>query len=82
MNQLIAAAASVAFMAAPTTVSAQQAARSAAPAAVAPAGEHVGGSQIEGSGWVLPVVGVVALILLIILLTDNHHHHNDLPQSP
>lgn len=82
MNQLIAAAASVAFMAASTTASAQQAARTAAPTEVAPAGERVSGSQLEGNNWIYPVVGIVALILIIVLVTDSHHHHNDLPHSP
>jgi hypothetical protein len=77
---LIAAAASLAFMAAPTIAPAQQAARAAA-TEVSPAGEHVGGSQLHGD-YILPLVGLTVLLLIIILVADDHHHHNDLPHSP
>ena len=79
---MIAAAASLAFMAVPTIASAQQAPRTAAATEVAPAGEPVSGSQLEGNGWVYALVGLTVLILIIILATDNHHHNNDLPHSP
>jgi len=83
LNQIIAAAASVAFMAAPTIASAQQAPGNATTTEVAPAAEHVSGSQLEGNGWIYALVGVTVLILLIILVTDNNNHHNnDLPHSP
>jgi hypothetical protein len=64
-------------MATPAVAIAQQAAPAAA--AVAPAGENVGGSEIRG-GFILPLLGIAAIALVIFLAT-RHHHHN-LPTSP
>jgi hypothetical protein len=74
------AVASVALMATPTIAAAQRAAATTTTTEVAQAGENVNGSEMRG-GFILPLIGVAALILVIVLAT-RHHHHNTLPTSP
>jgi hypothetical protein len=65
------AAAALALTVSPTIAMAQKAA-----APVAPATEQVKGSEIRG-GFILPLIGIIAIIIAIILLTDNNK-----PKSP
>ncbi len=64
---LIAAAASVALMTAPTVASAQAAASAARE--VAPATETVEGEQLRG-GFIIPLIALIAIILGICAATD------------
>ena len=68
---LIAAAASVALMTAPTVAMAQSSAAASAAAAteVAPADETVEGEQLRG-GWIIPLIALIAIILGICAATD------------
>ncbi|HEY1604140.1 MAG TPA: hypothetical protein VGF77_00910 [Allosphingosinicella sp.] len=79
LKSIVIAAASIALMAAPTVAAAQRAAPRAAAAEVNPAGESVDGSELRG-GFILPLIGIAAIVAIIILAT-RHHHHN-LPTSP
>ncbi|MFL6857551.1 MAG: hypothetical protein ACJ8DZ_08605 [Allosphingosinicella sp.] len=70
-GKILGAAAAVALLTSSTMASAQQA------APVAPAAEHVQGSELN-HGFILPLIAIIAIIIAIILLTDN----NDTPKSP
>ncbi len=77
---LIAAAASVALMTAPTVASAQAAASAARE--VAPATETVEGEQLRG-GFIIPLIALIAIILGICAATDIcGDDEEDLPPSP
>ncbi len=77
---IIAAAASVALMTAPTVASAQ--ASAAAAQEVAPAGETVEGEQLRG-GWIIPLIALIAIILGICAATDQcFGDDDDPPTSP
>jgi hypothetical protein len=80
---LIAAAASVALMTAPTVSLAQSsaAASAAAAAEVAPAEETVDGEQLRG-GWIIPLIALIAIILGLCVATDICGDDNDPPTSP
>jgi hypothetical protein len=70
---MIASAAALAV--APTVASAQ-----AAPAAFsAPAEERVEGNEMFGRGYILPLLGLVALVVAVILITRDG---DDRPVSP
>jgi hypothetical protein len=68
---LIAAAASVALVTAPTVAVAQSTAAAVASATqeVAPATETVEGEQLRG-GWIIPLIALIAIILGICAATD------------
>jgi hypothetical protein len=77
---LIAAAASVALMTAPTVASAQAAASAARE--VAPATETVEGEQLRG-GFIIPLIALIAIILGICAATDIcGGDDDDPPHSP
>jgi hypothetical protein len=83
---LIAAAASVALMAAPTMAAAQASASASAAASnareVAPAGETVDGDQLRG-GFIIPLIALIAIILGLCVATDLcGGDEDDLPTSP
>ncbi len=81
-KRLIAAATSVAMLAAPTVAVAQRAATAPAPATqmVAPADETVEGSELRG-GFVIPLIALIAVILgLCAAFCTNND--DDLPHSP
>lgn len=70
MHRILAtAAAAIALAAAPTIASARQAPAGAAE--VQPADEQVEGSEIRG-GFILPLLGLVAIILTVYLLTRDN----------
>ena len=68
---LIAAATSVAMIAAPTIATAQTTAASTASASreVAPATESVDGDQLRG-GFIIPLIALIAVILGLCVATD------------
>lgn len=66
IKNVLAALGSLSLVAAPAAAQAQ----AAAPAAIEPAAEQVEGSEIRG-GFILPVLGLIALIAAIVLLTGN-----------
>ena len=77
---LIAAATSIAMVAAPTVATAQTAA--SASREVAPATETVDGEQLRG-GWIIPLIALIAIILGICAATDIcGGDDDDLPTSP
>jgi hypothetical protein len=80
---LIAAAASVALMTAPTVAAAQASASAAASTReVAPATETVDGEQLRG-GFIIPLIALIAIILGICAATDIcGGDDDDLPTSP
>lgn len=81
---LIAAAASVALMTAPTMALAQSSASASASAAqeVAPAAETVEGEQLRG-GFIIPLIALIAIILGLCVATDIcGGDDEDLPTSP
>ena len=80
---LIAAAASVALMTAPTMAMAQSSAASARAATeVAPAEETVEGEQLRG-GFIIPLIALIAVILGLCVGTDIcGGDDDDLPHSP
>ena len=81
---LIAATASLALIAAPTTAMAQSSAAASASAAteVAPATETVEGDQLRG-GWIIPLIALIAIILGLCVATDQcGGDDDDLPHSP
>lgn len=80
LKSIIVATASIALMATPTVAAAQRGAPRIAAAEVSPAGESAGGSELRG-GFILPLIGIAAIIAVIIIATRHHHHHN-LPTSP
>jgi hypothetical protein len=82
-KRLIAAAASVALMTAPTVASAQaSASASAATSEVAPATENVDGEQLRG-GFIIPLIALIAIILGLCVATDICGGDDDeLPTSP
>jgi hypothetical protein len=75
---IIAAATSVALIAAPTMAAAQTS--SAASTEIAPAGENVTGSELRG-GFIIPLIALIAIILGIIAATRGNDD-GDLPHSP
>jgi hypothetical protein len=70
-KRLIAAAASVALMTAPTVALAQTSAATSASAAreVAPAVETVEGDELRG-GFIIPLIALIAVILGLCVATD------------
>ena len=80
---LIAAAASVALMTAPTMAAAQASASAAASTReVAPATETVDGEQLRG-GFIIPLIALIAIILGICAATDIcGGDDDDQPTSP
>ena len=79
---LIAAAASVALMAAPTMASAQASAAASRSAEVAPAAETVDGEQLRG-GFIIPLIALIAIILGLCVATDIcGGDDEDIPTSP
>jgi hypothetical protein len=81
---LIAAAASVALMTAPTMAAAQASAAASAAATheVAPAAETVDGDQLRG-GFIIPLIALIAIILgLCAATTLCGGDDDDLPTSP
>ncbi|MEO7827468.1 MAG: hypothetical protein ABIR60_10040 [Allosphingosinicella sp.] len=83
---IIAAAASVALMTAPTVTAAQATASAVASATnareVAPASETVQGEQLRG-GFIIPLIALIAIILGICAATNVcGGDDNDLPHSP
>jgi hypothetical protein len=66
VKKLIAAAAAAALAVSPTVAAAQT-----APVQVAPAVEQAEGEELRGRGFILPLIGIVAIIIAIILLTKN-----------
>jgi hypothetical protein len=81
---LIAAATSVAMIAAPTMAVAQTTAATAASATheVAPATETVDGEQLRG-GFIIPLIALIAIILGLCVGTDICGGEDDeLPHSP
>ena len=81
-RRLIAAAASVALIAAPTMAVAQTSPVSTATQEVAPAEETVEGEQLRG-GWIIPLIALIAIILGICAGTDIcGGDDDDIPTSP
>jgi hypothetical protein len=82
-NRLIAAAASVALLAAPTVAVAQRSAPAPVAPMIAPADETVDeGSELRG-GFVIPLIALIAIILGLCVATDIcGNGDNDLPTSP
>ena len=81
---LIAAATSVAMIAAPTIATAQTTAGTTASASreVAPATESVDGDQLRG-GFIIPLIALIAVILGLCVATDLcGGDDDDLPKSP
>jgi hypothetical protein len=80
---LIAAATSVAMIAAPTIATAQTTATTASVSReVAPATESVDGEQLRG-GFIIPLIALIAIILGLCVATDICGGNNDeLPTSP
>ncbi|HEX9946249.1 MAG TPA: hypothetical protein VGA98_01795 [Allosphingosinicella sp.] len=81
---LIAAAASVALMTAPTVAAAQTAAATSAAVAaeVSPASEEVDGEQLRG-GFIIPLIALIAIILGLCVATDLcGGDDDDQPTSP
>ena len=66
IKNILAARGSLSLVAAPAAAQAQAAA--AQPAALEPAAEEAEGSELNG-GFILPTLGLIALIAAIILLT-------------
>ena len=72
---ILAAATSVALLAAPTAATAQR-------AEIAPATESVDGSQLRG-GFIIPLIALIAIILGICAASDIcGGDDDDLPNSP
>ena len=81
-KRLIAAAASVALVTAPTMAAAQASSAAARTAEVAPAEETVDGEQLRG-GWIIPLIALIAIILGLCVATDIcGGDDEDLPTSP
>ena len=82
---LIAAATSVAMIAAPTIATAQTTASTTASVSseVSPATESVDGDQLRG-GWIIPLIALIAVILGLCVATDlcGGDGDDDLPISP
>ena len=79
---LIAATASVAFIATPTMAAAQATSAAVRTAEVAPATETVEGEQLRG-GWIIPLIALIAIILGVCAGTDVcGGDDDDLPHSP
>lgn len=76
MKKLIAAAAAAALVVSPTVAAAQS-----APVQVAPAAEQAEGDELRGRGFILPLIGIVAIIVAIILLTKKDKD-KPLPRTP
>jgi hypothetical protein len=76
---LMAAATSVALIAAPTVAAAQTSAGTSQSTEVAPASETVDGAQLRG-GFIIPLIALIAIILGILAAT--HDDDGDLPTSP
>jgi hypothetical protein len=76
---LIAAATSVALIAAPTMAAAQTSAAASRATEVSPASETVNGEQLRG-GFIIPLIALIAIILGILAAT--HDDDGDLPHSP
>ena len=83
-KRLVAAAASVALMTAPTVALAQSSAATSASVAqeVAPAEETVEGSELRG-GFIIPLIALIAVILGLCAATSIcGGDDDDLPTSP
>ena len=79
---LIAAATSVALVAAPTVSLAQAPASPSVTREVAPAAERVDGEQLRG-GFIIPLIALIAIILGLCIATDICGGDKDeLPHSP
>lgn len=78
---LIAAAASVALMTAPTMAAAQASAAAARSTEVAPASEEVDGEQLRG-GFIIPLIALIAIILGLCIALDQCGDNDDPPTSP
>jgi hypothetical protein len=81
---LIAAATSLALVAAPTMAAAQTTAATTASATheIAPATETVDGEQLRG-GFIIPLIALIAVILGLCVATDIcGGDDEDLPTSP
>jgi hypothetical protein len=79
---LIAVAASVALMTAPTMAAAQTSAAAARTTEVTPASETVDGEQLRG-GFIIPLIALIAIILGLCVATDLcGGDDDDLPTSP
>ncbi len=79
---LIAGAASVALMTAPTMAAAQTSAAAARTTEVTPASETVDGEQLRG-GFIIPLIALIAIILGLCVATDLcGGDDDDLPTSP
>ena len=81
---LIAAATSVALMAAPTMALSQTSATASASAAreISPATETVEGDELRG-GFIIPLIALIAIILGLCVATDIcGGDDEDLPTSP
>jgi hypothetical protein len=79
---LVTAATTVAMAVAPTMASAQRTSTPVPTGAteIQPSSEQVGGSELRHSGFILPLLVLVAIILaLTFTLKDKHE---DLPTSP
>lgn len=72
IKNLLTAVAAASLAAAPTMAAAQ----ASAPTELAPAAESAEGSDLRG-GFLLPLVGVVAIIIAILVFVDD-----DEPESP
>ncbi len=81
-RRLIAAAASVALMTAPTMAAAQTSPVPTAAQEVAPADETVEGEELRG-GFIIPLIALIAIILGLCVATDMcGGDDDDLPTSP
>jgi hypothetical protein len=79
-KKLVAAAASVALLTAPTMAMAQRAAPAPTTQSIAPADETVEGSELRG-GFVIPLIALIAVILgLCAAFCSNDD--DQLPTSP
>jgi hypothetical protein len=82
-NRILAAAASVALVTAPTVATAQRATPAPTTQVIAPADETVEeGSELRG-GFIIPLIALIAVILGLCVATDIcGGDDNDLPTSP
>lgn len=78
---LIAAAASVALMTAPTMAAAQASAAAVRATEVTPASEEVDGEQLRG-GFIIPLIALIAIILGLCAADVICSNGDDPPTSP
>jgi hypothetical protein len=79
---IIAAATSVALIAAPTMATAQTASTAPTTTEVAPASETANGEQLRG-GFIIPLIALIAIILGLCLATNIcGGDDEELPHSP